>query len=226
MHKSLINAISNSRHHLHRSLCPNLPSHLRFLSISQPAVSPSPRHFHLKAKMAMPRPISTIATSEVENGADDDTRYRPFLLDEETRSSDWISALELDTVTEMAQKDLQATNQPLRVLVLYGSLRQRYALLFPSMGKNRLLLLQHCTTIIITIWYLLMFSTTDHTQSSWPSKPPASCIASGATFASSTPPTYPSRTTRTKSTRKSKNCERSASGATDTSGARPSSTEL
>ncbi|CAD6588512.1 MAG: hypothetical protein ASARMPREDX12_003353, partial [Alectoria sarmentosa] len=75
--------------------------------------------------MAMPRPISTIATSEVENGADDDTRYRPFLLDEETRSSDWISALELDTVTEMAQKDLQATNQPLRVLVLYGSLRQR-----------------------------------------------------------------------------------------------------
>lgn len=85
--------------------------------------------------MAMPRPLSTVATSEMENGADDDTRYRPFLLDEKTRSSDWISALELDTVTEIAQKDLQATRQPLRVLVLYGSLRKRcvyMTLFFPE----------------------------------------------------------------------------------------------
>ena len=126
MHKSLRSVISNSRPRLHRFLCPNLPSsHPRLLSISQLANSPLTRHSHVRGTMAMPRPLSTIATSEMDNGADDDTRYRPFLLDEKTRSSDWISALELDTATEMARQNFLATSQPLRVLVLYGSLRTR-----------------------------------------------------------------------------------------------------
>ncbi len=42
-------------------------------------------------------------------------------------STDWISELELDTVADLARHDLLTTAQPLRVLVLYGSLRKRYA---------------------------------------------------------------------------------------------------
>lgn len=53
-------------------------------------------------------------------------RYRPFLLDDIIQNSDWISQLELATVTEMAEEDLKKTGQRLRVLVLYGSLRKRY----------------------------------------------------------------------------------------------------
>ncbi len=62
--------------------------------------------------------------------ADDDEirqKYRPFLLDPAVESSDWVSHLELATAAEMAYQDLERTNERLRVLVLYGSLRQRYA---------------------------------------------------------------------------------------------------
>jgi len=52
--------------------------------------------------------------------------YKPFLLDKQTTASDWISELELDTAEEMVQEHLLTTAQPLRILVLYGSLRKRY----------------------------------------------------------------------------------------------------
>ena len=88
--------------------------------ISQLIRQPSP-----VAKMLHPRRFSAVESTERENEADYDARYRPFLLDDSTRSTDWILALELDTVMKMAQQDLLATGQPLRVLVLYGSLRKR-----------------------------------------------------------------------------------------------------
>ena len=53
------------------------------------------------------------------------THYRSFLLDPVVADEDWIAKLELATVTEMAQRDLIKTGQRLKVLVLYGSLRQR-----------------------------------------------------------------------------------------------------
>lgn len=68
---------------------------------------------------------SKSATVEAEKSSEYDIRYRPFLLDEETRITDWISELELDTATKMARQDLLTTHEPLRVLVLYGSLRKR-----------------------------------------------------------------------------------------------------
>ena len=55
------------------------------------------------------------------------TNYRPFLLDTAVAEQDWIARLELATVTEMAQRDFIKTGSRLKVLVLYGSLRQRYA---------------------------------------------------------------------------------------------------
>lgn len=61
--------------------------------------------------------------------ADDDilirSKYRPFLLPDEVQEHDWISTLELATATALSHRDIELTGERLRVLVLYGSLRQR-----------------------------------------------------------------------------------------------------
>lgn len=54
-------------------------------------------------------------------------KYRPFLLEKEDNKPDWVDDLELDTVTAMAAENMQRTGERLKVLVLYGSLRQRLA---------------------------------------------------------------------------------------------------
>ncbi|KIW22713.1 arsenical resistance protein ArsH [Cladophialophora immunda] len=51
--------------------------------------------------------------------------YRPFLLPDGIQQQDWISRLELATATELAYNDLRVTGERIKVLVLYGSLRQR-----------------------------------------------------------------------------------------------------
>lgn len=91
---------------------------------------------------AIPKIISaTMATGalkpafgklDIETPLDDRTTYKPFLLDEQTTASDWISELELDTAEKMARQDLLTTSQPLRILILYGSLRKRYDLITPN----------------------------------------------------------------------------------------------
>lgn len=53
------------------------------------------------------------------------SRYRPFLLPDNVQQQDWVSKLELATVTELAYNDLRITGERIRVLILYGSLRQR-----------------------------------------------------------------------------------------------------
>ncbi len=54
-------------------------------------------------------------------------RYRPFLLDDEISSSDWIMKLELATVAKMVETEILSQGKDrLRVLVLYGSLRSRF----------------------------------------------------------------------------------------------------
>ena len=84
------------------------------------------------------RPFVTIeAGAELENRSlsirecDDDPgireRYRPFLLDKEDNKADWVDDLELGTVTTMAAENMQRTGHRLKVLVLFGSLRQRLA---------------------------------------------------------------------------------------------------
>ena len=53
--------------------------------------------------------------------------YRPFLLSDDVQHTDWVSKLELATVTKMADEDLHETGSRIKVLVLYGSLRRRSA---------------------------------------------------------------------------------------------------
>lgn len=66
-----------------------------------------------------------LAISEDEDNPQIRVKYRPFLLDTQTIANDWISELELDTVTTIAQQDLERTGSRLKVLILYGSLRKR-----------------------------------------------------------------------------------------------------
>jgi hypothetical protein len=52
--------------------------------------------------------------------------YRPYLLDDTTTASDWIAQLELSTALKMVDTQiLNGGQERLRVLILYGSLRQR-----------------------------------------------------------------------------------------------------
>ena len=61
--------------------------------------------------------------------ADDDesirVKYRPYLQDPEVEANDWVAKLELDSTISMMQEHLGRTNDRLKVLMLYGSLRQR-----------------------------------------------------------------------------------------------------
>lgn len=51
--------------------------------------------------------------------------YRPFILDEKMG---WISDLELEGVMDMAERNMRETGERLKILVLYGSLKQRLVL--------------------------------------------------------------------------------------------------
>jgi arsenic resistance protein ArsH len=53
-------------------------------------------------------------------------QYRPFLLDDATTDSDWIAKLELNTALKLVDTEiLKKGKERLKVLVLYGSLRER-----------------------------------------------------------------------------------------------------
>ncbi|KFA81524.1 hypothetical protein S40288_09043 [Stachybotrys chartarum IBT 40288] len=67
-------------------------------------------------------------TLPISKNQDDPTiraKYRPFILDPMVGAHDWVSELELETVTAMAREDLKKTGSRLKILVLYGSLRNR-----------------------------------------------------------------------------------------------------
>jgi hypothetical protein len=67
----------------------------------------------------------SLAIPTEEDDPDTLTKYRPFLLDSDVAAQDWVAKLELATVTEMSHNDITKTGERLKVLVLYGSLRQR-----------------------------------------------------------------------------------------------------
>jgi len=60
-----------------------------------------------------------------EIGEELSRKYRPYLLPKEEVGKDWISELELDTVERISRENLQRGEEPLKILVLYGSLRER-----------------------------------------------------------------------------------------------------
>lgn len=74
-------------------------------------------------------PPLTLAIPAHEDDAEVRAKYRPYLLDNEGTASDWVSQLDLDAALQLARQNLEETGSRLKVLVLYGSLRKRYAIM-------------------------------------------------------------------------------------------------
>ncbi|OOQ85825.1 arsenic resistance protein ArsH [Penicillium brasilianum] len=68
--------------------------------------------------------LQTLALNSKEDNAEVREKYRPFILSEDA-AEDWVESLELTTALQLAENNLRLTNQRLKVLVLYGSLRSR-----------------------------------------------------------------------------------------------------
>jgi len=88
------------------------------------------RSFVSMGSQSRPRTLAQcpqLAISEEEDDPELRSKYRPFLLDPETESQDWISSLELETAMAMSEQDRIASGSRLKILVLYGSLRKRCA---------------------------------------------------------------------------------------------------
>lgn len=69
----------------------------------------------------------SLAISASEDDAEIRSKYRPFLLSEEVQQNDWISQLELSEVVRLAEAEYRNPSGlgRLRVVVMYGSLRNR-----------------------------------------------------------------------------------------------------
>ena len=66
----------------------------------------------------------TLAIAASEDDSQIRQAYRPFLLNPQARSSDWVATLELSTVIKLVEEELSKSGgDRLKVLVLYGSLR-------------------------------------------------------------------------------------------------------
>lgn len=86
----------------------------------------------------------SLAITEVEDEAEIREKYRPFLLSQDVSKSDWISKLELSTVLKMSDEHTRISEQArLKVLVLYGSMRNRYVLLPPTAPTKRKKISEH-----------------------------------------------------------------------------------
>jgi arsenical resistance protein ArsH len=91
----------------------------------------------LKASLRTLAQCQSLVISDLEDDPVVRSKHRPFLLPGEVEEKDWISELELDTVIRIVEIDLARTQSRLKVLVLYGSLRQRYVQYLPSIPLPR-----------------------------------------------------------------------------------------
>ncbi|TKA65078.1 hypothetical protein B0A49_08835 [Cryomyces minteri] len=70
-------------------------------------------------------PYRTLAIPKEEDDAEVREKYRPFLLGEPEAADDWVAPLELDYAMDMVEESFAKSEPRLKVLVLYGSLRER-----------------------------------------------------------------------------------------------------
>ncbi|OBT53472.1 hypothetical protein VE04_05388 [Pseudogymnoascus sp. 24MN13] len=106
----------------------------------------------------------SLAISEAEDDATIRKSYRPFLLSPEITSTDWISKLELSTVVKLAEEDLHKTGERLKVLVLYGSLRERSYSRLLAFEASRILFRLGCDVRVFDPTGLPMKDDVQHNQ--------------------------------------------------------------
>lgn len=80
----------------------------------------------------------TLAIEKMEDDPEISKKYRPFLLSQETRDTDWISQLELCTALKLAEADLKASGCRSKILVLYGSLRARLVIIMRVVAQTNI----------------------------------------------------------------------------------------
>lgn len=103
----------------------------------------------------------SLALSPSEDDAAIRRKYRPFILSDDT-ADDWISILELTSVLDMAENDLRNTNDRLKVLVLYGSLRRRSYSRLVAFEACRILFRLGCDVRVFDPEGLPVKNDTDH----------------------------------------------------------------
>ncbi|GKZ37425.1 hypothetical protein AbraIFM66950_008975 [Aspergillus brasiliensis] len=118
--------------------------------------------------VAQPRPIipslnvpPSLAIPESDDNADIRRKYRPFLLEDDA-AEDWVSNLELTTAMEMAAQELRKSNNRLKVLVLYGSLRRRSYSRLVALEASRILFRLGCDVRVFNPEGLPVKNDTDH----------------------------------------------------------------
>ncbi|KAJ5127832.1 hypothetical protein N7448_008611 [Penicillium atrosanguineum] len=85
----------------------------------------------------------SLALSLNEDDSDIRQTYRPFILSDNA-AEDWVNNLELTTALDMAEHNLRDTNERLKVLVLYGSLRRRSYSRLVALEASRILFRLGC----------------------------------------------------------------------------------
>ncbi|KAK6505566.1 hypothetical protein TWF481_007460 [Arthrobotrys musiformis] len=105
---------------------PSLKTEIQVHALSPSDILPQPRLSLSPPSCEKAISATSFAISQEEDNPFIRAEYRPFLLDPDGVSGDWISKLELTTVMEMVRNEVLNTREErLKVLVLYGSLRAR-----------------------------------------------------------------------------------------------------
>lgn len=102
----------------------------------------------------------SLAIPRNEDDAEIRQKYRPFLLDD--AAEDWVSALELTTAMDLAAQELQKSNNRLKVLVLYGSLRRRSYSRLVALEASRILFRLGCDVRVFNPEGLPVKNDTEH----------------------------------------------------------------
>ncbi|PYH40449.1 arsenic resistance protein ArsH [Aspergillus saccharolyticus JOP 1030-1] len=108
-------------------------------------------------------PYPSLAIPQSEDDADIRQQYRPFILDD--AAEDWVNALELTTAMNLAMQELQKSNNRLKVLVLYGSLRRRSYSRLVALEASRILLRLGCDVRVFNPEGLPVKNDTEHGHS-------------------------------------------------------------
>lgn len=104
----------------------------------------------------------SLAIPQSEDDAEIRQKYRPFLLDDAAEAEDWVSALELTTAMDLAAQELQKSNNRLKVLVLYGSLRRRSYSRLVALEASRILFRLGCDVRVFNPEGLPVKNDTEH----------------------------------------------------------------
>ncbi|KAJ5374675.1 hypothetical protein N7517_006681 [Penicillium concentricum] len=112
-------------------LCPKYPA--RMSSVVSPMIANTQSNVSYRS---LALPLS-------DDSPDIRQKYRPFIL-EDNATEDWVNKLDLATAADMAEENLRVTNQRLKVLVLYGSLRKRSYSRLVALEASRILFRLGC----------------------------------------------------------------------------------